>query len=351
MAADGSLPWRRELAELRAGLERWARATGRGDVADVRAPASGMANETVLFTLGGRAVVARLAPRPDAPTTFPTCDLPFQARVLDLVRERTSVPVPRVVYLEASEEWLGSPFLVLAAIDGIVPDDSPPYVLTGWVKEASAAERRRLEESSIAALVELHRLHDGDDTAFLRPDAPGDTPLQRQMAFQRSYYDWAREGTTVPVIEHAFDVLEATMPRSDRTVVNWGDSRIGNVMYRDFEPVAVLDWEMATVGPPEVDLGWMVGFHSCFQFVAELRGAPGIPDMFQRDRAVAAYEARAGHDLLDLTWFEGFAELRFAIITIRTAMRNIAFGIQPPPERPDDLIFFAPLLRRLLEDL
>ena len=49
------------------------------------------------------------------------------------------------------------------------------------------------------------------------------------------------------------------------TVLSWGDSRIGNVMYRDFEPVAVLDWEMAGLGPREVDVGWFIYAHRVFE--------------------------------------------------------------------------------------
>ena len=44
-------------------------------------------------------------------------------------------------------------------------------------------------------------------------------------------------------------------------MLNWGDARVGNILYRDFAPIAVLDWEMATVGPREVDLAWMIFLH------------------------------------------------------------------------------------------
>ena len=172
----GVVPWRRGDDELAAALTRWADATGRGVITDVRSPASGMANETVLFRLDGDPLVARLAPLPGSHPTFPTYDLDFQRRVMQLVRARTSVPVPRVVHLEESNEWFGVPFLVIEAVDGVVPGDNPPYVFDGWLARASDAEQRRLEESSIRVLVELHQIEDdGDTTAFLRPRAPGAT--------------------------------------------------------------------------------------------------------------------------------------------------------------------------------
>lgn len=351
--AESVIPWRRDIDEVADALARWSASTGRGSVSDVRAPASGMANETLLFSIDGRPFAARLAPRPGSPfPTFPTYDLEAQRRVMDLVQERTSVPVPRVELLETSDEWLGAPFLVLDAVDGVVPGDNPPYVFAGFLVDATDDERLRLEESSIGALVELHTVvDDGEATAFLRPAFPGASVLEQQLAFQRDYYEWACEGTPVPIIERAFEVLTATMPTADRTVLNWGDSRIGNILYRDFEPVAVLDWEMATVGPPEVDLGWMVFFHSFFQGMAELAGMPGIPGLFTRDRAVATYERGAGHELLDLAWFELLAALRFGIIAIRTTLRSVAFGLQEPPAEPDDAIMFVPLMRRLIAEV
>ena len=70
--------------------------------------------------------------------------------------------------------------------------------------------------------------------------------------------------------------------------MNWGDARVGNTLYRDFTPVAVLDWEMATVGPREVDLAWMIFLHEFFDDMAERFGMPahdGLPAALVGDRA------------------------------------------------------------------
>ncbi len=334
---------------------KWARSfRGEGTVVtDVRPPENGMANETVLLRMNGEPLVARVAPRVESRVpTFPAYDLELQRRVMGVVRERTPVPVPDVVHFEPSDEWLGAPFLVLRAVDGVVPPDNPPYVLDGWLLRASPSEQRRLAMSSIAVLVALHRVvDDGDWAAFLRPDVPGDTALGRHVAYQRSYYDWACEGQPVPWVERAFDVVSSSMPATVRSVLNWGDSRIGNILYRDFEPVAVLDWEMATVGPPEVDLGWMTFLHAFFQGIAEEFGFPGLPDLFRRADVAATYERLSGCPVDDLRWYEAFAALRFAIISIRTSLRSVAYGVQEAPARRDDLIMFLPLFERALERL
>jgi aminoglycoside phosphotransferase (APT) family kinase protein len=350
-------PWRRDPAQLAAGLAAWARAR-HGDAAvvtHVRTPDSGMANDTVLFHLDDEALVARLAPAPDSPyPTFPTFDLAFQRDAIDLVRARTSVPVPEVVHLETSEEWLGVPFMVAREVAGDVPCDNPPYLIDpgGWFLRGTPDDWTRLETSTIGVFVALHEIVDeGEDTRFLRVDAAGDTALARLLASHRDYYDWARDGHTIPVLERAFHVLSTTMPANDRSVVLWGDGRPGNIIYRDFEPVAVLDWEMAGVGPPEVDLAWTTFFQRFFAHMAEQWDLPPVPTMFDRRDTAATYERLGGRPLDDLAWYEALAGLRFGIILARMSLRSIAHRMQEQPTDPDDLVMFTPLLEQLLHDL
>lgn len=349
-----SPPWRRTVEQLEAGIARWAEAVRGATVSDVRAPQSGMANDTVFFVLDGEPLVARLAPAPESPyPTFPEFDLEMQHRVIELVRERTDVPVPVVVHYEASPEWLDVPFLVTRVVEGEVAADNPPYLLDpgGWFLQGGPEQWQRLERSTVDVLARLHRISDEDEvTAFLRPATTGDTPLHRQLSYLRFYYDWAREHRRVPILERAIDVLAATLPDNRRSVLLWGDSRPGNIIYRDFEPAAVLDWEMATVGPPELDVAWATFFHQFFSSMAATYGIE-VPAMFDRAQVAAAYEAAGGEPLDDLAWYEALAGLRFGIILLRMSLRSMAFGLQEEPAEPDDLIMFAPLLTRLLDDL
>jgi aminoglycoside phosphotransferase (APT) family kinase protein len=359
MAGDrpvSTTPWRRDPTQLADGLTRWARTT-RGEhavVAEVRTPESGMANDTVLFRLDGEPLVARLAPAPDSPyPTFPTFDLAVQARVIDLVRTRTSVPVPEVVHLETSDEWLGVPFMVVRAVEGQVPSDNPPYLMDpdGWYLRGTTDDWRRLETATIDVFVRLHEVDDDLDTAFLDVDAAGDTALARLLASHRDYYEWARDGHTIPILERAFEVLRATRPETDRSVLLWGDGRPGNIIYRDFEPVAALDWEMAGVGPPEADVAWTTFFQRFFAHVAEQWRLGAVPAMFDRAETAATYERLGGRPLDDLAWYEALAGLRFGIILARMSLRSIAHGIQELPADPDELVMFAPLLAELLDDI
>jgi len=311
-----------------------------------------MANDTVMFMLDDESLVARLAPHPQSPyPTFPRFDLRFQRQVMELVREHTDVPVPEVVHFEESDEYVDVPFLVMRGVEGNVPSDNPPYLIdpNGWFLRGSAADWRRFEESTIATLVRLHRIvDDGESTAFLHLDRPGRTPLARQFAHQRAYYEWARDGRSIPILERALAVLTSTLPENESAVLNWGDSRPGNIIYQDFEPVAVLDWEMATVGPAEVDVAWTTFFQRFFASLAEQFGLPAVPHMFDSEETVATYERLSGVTLERLAWYEAFAGLRFAIILTRMSLRSIAFDQRAEPEDPNDLVMFTPLLERLL---
>jgi aminoglycoside phosphotransferase (APT) family kinase protein len=99
-------------------------------------------------------------------------------------------------------------------------------------------------------------------------------------------------------------------------VLNWGDARLSNVIYRAFRPVAVLDWEMATLGPAEVDLGWFLYFQ---RFFSEGLGVPDLPGFPAREAAIHGYEQLAGRTMDDLFYYEVFAAWRNATIMLRIA--------------------------------
>ncbi len=105
---------------------------------------------------------------------------------------------------------------------------------------------------------------------------------------------------------------------------------------------------MATVGPREVDLAWMIFLHEFFHDMAVTFGLAGMTDFMQRDSVVAEYEALTGHTVRDLAWFEVFAALRFAIVSIRTTRRGIAYGTMEAPGDPDDVVMFRGLLEKML---
>ncbi len=332
-------------------------------VSEISAPsASGMSSETLLFDAtwtgegGGQesgAFVGRMAPAEHDLPTFPSYDMSMQAGVLRLVGEY-GVPVPAVRWLETDPDPLGAPFFVMERLRGRVPGDVPPYLAAGWVFEASDDERRQLQEATIGAIAKIHSVDlEKSDTGFLEFDVPGDTPLRRHVANQRSYYEWLVDGgRRSPLIERTFEWLDANWPNETSTVVSWGDSRIGNIMYDEngFEPVAILDWEMAGLGTRELDLGWLCFMHTYFfQKLLEQAGAPGLPKFLLADDIAETYGKITGHTVEDLRWYLVYGGLRHAIIMSRINERMVHFGQGEAPADPDDRIPHRYTLANMLE--
>ncbi|MGH9306502.1 MAG: phosphotransferase family protein [Acidimicrobiales bacterium] len=328
-------------------------------VTNLCAPSTnGMSSETVLFDARWEdengpqqhALVARLAPPDSAVPVFPEYDLDRQFSVMALVGARSEVPVPPVWWSEPDPAVLGTPFFVMSRIDGDVPPDVMPYNFGSWLSEADPADQARLQESSVAVLARLHATRAGDeDLAFLASPGHGSDALERHVNAQWSYYQWVADGVPSPLLEACFGWLWDHWPRHlSPTLLSWGDARIGNMMFRDFEPVAVLDWEMASVAPPEVDLAWFIFLHRFFEDLASGAGLAGMPDFLRRDDVASTYERVAGYEPKDLDFFTMYAALRHGIVMSRVMRRSIHFGEATMPEDVDDLIMHRATLQAML---
>ena len=121
------------------------------------------------------------------------------------------------------------------------------------------------------------------------------------------------------------------------------------MMFRHDQVVAVLDWEMAGVAPPEVDIGWMCYLHLFFQDLATQLGVPGLPDMLRPVDVVEAYTKVSGHRPADLTWYIAYAAMRHGAIMRRVSERAILFGEAEMPDDIDDLIVHRATLSAMLD--
>jgi aminoglycoside phosphotransferase (APT) family kinase protein len=354
----------RSIPALTAALQDWlagrAAGPGRPTVTGVGLPDNGgLSSTSVLFDAGwpgespprrGR-YVARMAPEPSAVPVFPRYDLPAQFEVISRVAACCDIPLPALRWNEPDGGALGTPFFVMDQVDGQIPLDNPPYVFTGWLLEATPSERARLQRASVAILAKVHAIP-GAAARFpaLRPPAGRDA-LRGHVAQQRDYYRWALagDGFRVPIIERSLDWLEQHWPRDPGPdVLCWGDARIGNIIYRDFEPAAVLDWEMAALGPRELDVGWLVFLHRFFQDIAEFFDQPGLPDFLRRSDVERCYQELTGWPLRDMDFYLTYAALRHAIIMARIRRRMIHFGEDQVPADPDDYVMHRASLEQLL---
>jgi aminoglycoside phosphotransferase (APT) family kinase protein len=325
---------------------------------------NGMSSETLFleatWTEGGRRqvgrYVARVVPAAEDFPVFPEYDLQDQYDTMRLVGELTDVPVPRVWLMEPTGEVIGSPFFLMDHIEGAVPRDVLPYNFgDNWLFDASPDEQRRLQDVTVKTIAGLHAIPDAGSTFdFLAPrqGAAGDTLLARNLARTKAWYDFAViDLGRSPMVERGLAWLEANLPKTSETVLCWGDARIGNILYRDFAPVAVLDWEMAAIGPRELDISWMIMAHQVFESITAVLDMPGMPRFLREEDVKATYEKVSGVALGDLQWYHLYNGVQWAIVFMRTGTRQIHFGEIERPEDIETLMHHRPLLVRLLNEV
>ncbi len=208
----------------------------------------GQSNPTFFVTYANRRLVLRKKPPGE---TLPSAHaVDREARVLTALAG-SAVPVPPVLVFHPDSDVVGTPFYVMERVEGRVFGGSE---LAG----AAAADRRAMVMSYAETLA---RLHDVDWRAagldgFGRP---GDY-FARQVARWSRQWD-AERFRDIPALGRLRDYLLEAMPPDDGTAsLVHGDFRIGNMMFHPTEPrvVAVLDWELSTIGHPMADLGFSV---------------------------------------------------------------------------------------------
>jgi aminoglycoside phosphotransferase (APT) family kinase protein len=328
---------KRDLDQLRASLERWLRAqltTDSVNVGDLRMPKAGYSNETVLGRAGWtqadgtgctRQFVLRVQPTDHQ--VFVEPDAIRQAQVMQHLAGL--VPVPGVWLTEPDSSVLGAPFYLMDLVEGRVPSDLPSWHKRGWTAELSPRERGQLYDNALASLATLHGIDWSATLAFLEPPGAG-TPLDRYLAHVAHWHEWCK-----PVLRFDTDVIDvalervlSTRPSMDRTGVVWGDARVGNVVFADDMSVAaMLDWEGATVGPPEIDVGWWLMFE---EFLCEAQGLPRLEGVRDREATIERYEELVRRPLVNIRYFEILAGLVFALINSRIADLLIKSGQVAP---------------------
>lgn len=359
----------RDVSTVPGVLSRWLSTVMPGGVTpDITVESgidsNGMSSETIILT--GRWTqdgqpheekwVARVAPRMGDVPVFSSYRLDHQFEVMRLAGELTDVPVPRVRWLENTGDVLGTPFFLMDLVDGAVPPDVMPYTFgNNWFADGSAEQQRLLQDSTVEVLAKLHAIPHADRAfGFLTEvDPPGDSALRRHFGWLKAWYEFSVEGIgRSTLVERALAWLEDNFPddlAAREPVLVWGDSRIGNVLYRDFRPVAVLDWEMATVGPRELDVAWIIFAHMVFQELCGLANMPGMPDVLREDDVRATYLELTGVAVGDLHWFYIYSAVVWCCVFLRTGARRVHFGELDRPDDVESLFYHRPLLERLLD--
>src|SRR4051794_24434841 len=207
----------------------------------------GHSNATYLVRREGCEVVVRRPPRPPLPPS--AHDVVREARLLTALTD-SEARVPVVLAVCDAESVIGAPFYVMERLPGEVITTEVPAALD------TPAERRRIGEQLVDALVEIHAV---DWRACLEGFGKPTGYLERQVRRFRGLWEHSRT-RDVPAVERVGDWLERTLPESGPATIVHGDYRLGNTMFASGAParlVAVFDWEMATIGDPLADLGYL----------------------------------------------------------------------------------------------
>jgi aminoglycoside phosphotransferase (APT) family kinase protein len=284
----------------------------------------GHSNVTYAVARGDCRFVLRRPPRPPLPPS--AHDMVREARILRSLAGRARVP--RVLAECADASVLGAPFYIMEQLQGIVAGVRVPAALD------SPSERRRMGEEVIDALVELHALdwRAAGLEGFGRPDGY----LERQLRRFRGLWE-ANRTREIPAVEGVADWLGRHRPASGPATIVHGDYRLGNVMFAPAPPariLAILDWEMSTIGDPLADLGYLCALYAdaddppleVFGFSAVTR-ADGFP---RKAELVARYEAGSGRAMTDLRWYRTLALWKVAVY-MEGNYRRAAAGMSDDP--------------------
>ncbi len=283
-----------------------ARGIGSGPLS-ARRIGDGQSNVTYLLERAGARVVLRRPPRPPLPPS--AHDMLREARLIAGLA-RAGARVPEILAVCDDEAVLGVPFYVMAEIDGFVVADAVPPALD------PPAQRRALGEELVDALAEVHAAD--WRAAGLEGIGRPDGYLERQV--RRFAGLWEVNATrALPVVEELAGWLEANRPASPPAAVVHGDYRLGNVMVAREAParvLAVLDWELATIGDPLADLGYLVatwsepGAPATPLHLSPVTALPGFP---RGDELVGRYVERTGADVRALPWYRVLALFKAAV--------------------------------------
>jgi aminoglycoside phosphotransferase (APT) family kinase protein len=273
-----------------------------GGAARIETIGDGHSNLTFLVEREGARVVLRRPPRGPLPPS--AHDVVREARLLSALRPH-GTPVLGTC---EDDSVIGAPFYVMEWVDGHVLTEER---LAGLVGEAEAIAERLVD-----GLVELHAVDAGAEglAGFGRPDGY----LVRQLKRFGGLYE-TNATRPLPDLEAVADWLGANLPDSPPSTVVHGDYRLGNVMIAPSPTrlAAILDWEMATIGDPLADLGYLTAMWSessdppnpVSDLSSVTRGA-GFPG---RDFLTARYAEQTDRSLDALPWYQTLAIWKAAI--------------------------------------
>jgi aminoglycoside phosphotransferase (APT) family kinase protein len=285
----------------------------------------GHSNETFFIRRGTQEWVLRRPPRgPLLPTAH---DVLREYRVLKALNT-TSVPTPRVLLACEDTDVIGAPFYLMERLYGIVIRQELPDFAS------DIAGRQAISRALIDALVELHSVDWravglGD---FGKPEGY----LERQLRRWTGQLEKSRQ-RPLPDLDAVTTWLAEHMPISGPATIVHGDYRLDNVMFANDAPrvIGIFDWEMATIGDPLADVGYLLSFwrepgDPEPEFTSDMWRAMERPGFLSRAELADYYAERTGRTIRDMAFYEALAIWKLAILLEGSYSRHRAGTTDDP---------------------
>lgn len=306
---------------LRAFLDEHGLGSGEPQLSAI---GEGHSNVTLLVRRGDAEIVLRRPPRGPLPPS--AHDVVREATVLRAMEGHARVP--RVLAVSASDDVIGAPFYVMEKVEGHVVTDEVPAAF------ATAAGRARLAEELVDALVEVHAV----DWRACGLEGFGKPTGYLERQLRRFTGLWEHNRTrAIPAVESVGRWLGEQMPEQSEATIVHGDYRIGNVIYGLRPPprlAAILDWEMATIGDPLADVGYL-----CMMWSERSDPEGGLFDLGRvtreegfpaRSELVARYEQRSGRSMSAARWYQVLAIWKAVVFMEGNYRRALAGSTDDP---------------------
>ena len=234
-------------------------------------------------------------------------DMIREFRVLQALEKAGYTKMPHPISCCEDESVIGAPFFLMEKVEGMIIRNRPPV-------EASSSFFQSLSQSALDVLIELHslELNDSGLGALGKPEGYA----LRQVQGWAERFQKAKT-SEVPQIEKAFEWLLASLPASSDVAFIHNDFKYDNlVISTSGEVQAVLDWEMATVGDPLMDLGTTLAYwaEAEDEDILKMFNLSYVPGNFTRREVIDYYAFKTGRNVSEMGFYYVFGLCKVATI-------------------------------------